>query len=142
MTQRKKWLLINISRINLMKKQKQKQKLIINLYLVLKYIKLNYPKTSHVQIVHWDCCDRLMNGLMDTVSGHVLILIYNPVSYIENNAPVMENILPQNVNVIKTTMDHVANIGMNVQLTRIVVVRENASTLVELHYHENNVIVN
>lgn len=83
-----------------------------------------------------------MNGLMDTVSGHVLILIYNLVGSIENNALVMENTLPQNVNVIKITMDHDANIGMNVQLTRIVVARENASTLVALHYHENNVIVN
>ena len=82
-----------------------------------------------------------MNGLMDIASGHVLILIYSPVNYTENNALDMENIWPLNVNVIKITMDHDANIGMNVQLTRIVVVRENVYTSVELHCHENNVIV-
>lgn len=83
-----------------------------------------------------------MSGQMRIVSGHVPTLILSHAKNTVKRAQVMENILPQSVNAIKTTMVRDVNIGMSVRQIRIVVFRENALTLAELHCHANNAIVN
>lgn len=54
----------------------------------------------------------------------------------------MENILPQDVNVIINITDIVANIGMSVQKIKIVEAKENAWMWEDPLYQEDNVTVN
>jgi hypothetical protein len=83
-----------------------------------------------------------MSGQTHIVSGHVPILTLSHAKSIERHAQAMENILPQNANVIKTTTERDANIGTSAPQIKTAVFRENVLTLGELHCHVNNAIVN
>lgn len=70
----------------------------------------------------------------------MLILTLSPAKSIEKHVRAMENISPQNANVIKTITELDVNIGTNAQQIKIVVFRENALILEALHCHANNAI--
>lgn len=79
---------------------------------------------------------------MHIVSGHVPTLILNHAKNTVKRAQVMENFSPQSVNATKTTTARDVSTGMSVRQIRIVVFRENALTLAELHCRGSNAIVN
>jgi hypothetical protein len=79
---------------------------------------------------------------MHIVSGHVPTLILNHAKNTVKRVLVMENISPQSVNATKTTTGRDVNTGMSVRQIRTVEFRENALTLAEQRYHENNAIAN
>lgn len=79
-----------------------------------------------------------MSGRTRTDSGLALISTSSHEKSTERRAQAMENISPQNANVIRIITDQDASTGMSARPTRIAAFKENVLMLAALHCLANN----